>query len=68
MYTEWHRSHVTPEAAKMCISSGLYAILYKHVFNVSFNMLLQPLGLSKRKQTVHFKRTYQKGADVLQLL
>jgi len=68
MYTEWHKSHVKLEAVKMCISSGLYTTLYKHVFNVSFNMLLQSLGLLKRKQIFHFKRTYQKRADVPQLL
>jgi len=60
MYTEWHKSHVTLEAVKMCIPSGLCTTLYKHVFNVSFNMLLQPLGLLKRKKTLNFKRTYQK--------
>ena len=41
--------------------------MYKQVFNLSF-LLLQLLGLLKRKQNVHFKRTYQKGADVIQLL
>jgi len=68
MHTEWHKNYVTLEAVKMCISSGLYTTLYKHVVNVSFNVLLQPLGLLKRKEIVHFKRTYQKGADVPQLL
>jgi len=52
----------------MGTSSGLYTTLYKHAFNVSFNVLLQSLGLLKRKQTFHFKRTYQKEADVPQLL